>query len=195
MLSEVFGLAVLISYLQNTSKLVDRNYLLGLIFPFASSDSFVTKIDRTNQEDCDQQERLNTYKFFLLYDDFYPNPSICRLIASNLIKQGFDVTLKKHDYYSGKPNYEYYVKFSIFSSIVNSPYSRYTALCESLLIQFPKLHQEYRSVRKQYNNSPSKVHLEHLNALLISNSLVIPLFYIPSICLTKHEINPFVYKP
>lgn len=120
------------------------------------------------------------------YDDFYPNKEILEIIKKQLAKHGINIVLVKDNFY--KPNYNYDMKLSLYFPDFLDDSAFYRSTYFNALVHFANKHNLYfKSIQKQlYKQKISTSVFKRLNRLLLKNALIIPLFSMNSIYLSRN---------
>ena len=120
------------------------------------------------------------------YDDFYPNKKVLEIIKKQLAKHGINIVLVKDNFY--KPNYNYDMKLSLYFPDFLDDSAFYRSTYFNALVYFANKHNLYfKSLQKQlYKQKISTSVFKRLNRLLLKNALIIPLFSMNSIYLSRN---------
>jgi ABC-type oligopeptide transport system substrate-binding subunit len=135
---------------------------------------------------CVRPTELNKrYDISIGYDDFYPNQQIAKMIKKHLGKINIHARLVKDNYYIPKFNYD--IKLSLFfpDYIDNIAFYR-SRYVKTLLKSMNK-----RTPPWLYKKSVPLFLLRGLNRYILKQGLIIPLFKMQSIYLSKNKTFDF----
>ena len=128
-------------------------------------------------------------KFTLGYDDFYPNYIIAYGIKEQLEQNGMSIELVKDDYFNPKLNYDMKVTLSYPDYIDDISFYRSKYVQTLTKILHAKAYTKY--YKKLFRKTIAKETLQKLNFILHKEALIIPLFKMNSIYLSKNNTFDF----
>lgn len=163
------------------AKLVDN-----IIMP--TNDYFITKNVAYASESVNNTRCIHK-TLTLGYDDFYPNYIIAKAIKKQLEQCGLRINLIKDDYFNPRLNYDMKVMLS-YPDYVDD-ISFYKSKYVQTLVKITRT-KCYRKYCKQLFDKNTKLEtLQKLNYIIQKEALVIPLFKMNSVYLSKNNTFDF----